>query len=77
MDYLSWLTSPNIMGFLQMNNLMVNPEVIKKSATDFGFNAETLFVEAPQPPVPEGLPPEAMGGEGGLPLPQGVGGQVV
>ena len=76
-DYLSWLTSPNIMGFLQMNNLMVNPEVIKKSATDFGFNAETLFVEAPQPPVPEGLPPEAMGGEGGLPLPQGVGGQVV
>ena len=54
-EYLTWLTNPNMIQFLMMQGLTVNAEAIKKTAKEFGLNAETLFV---QQQLPQGAPGE-------------------
>jgi len=67
-DYLSWLTSPGVFGYLQSQGKTINVEEFKKSSQQFGFNPETLLIDLPMPaglPLGEaGLPPEALPPEG-------------
>ena len=57
-DYLTWLTNPNILLLLQQQGKTINIETIKKSAKDFGLNPETLLIDF----TPSQLPPEGGGG---------------
>lgn len=50
-DFATWLTSPNVQGFLQAQGYMVNIETIKKVAVEWGWNADNLIVQAPPPPL--------------------------
>jgi len=60
-EFLTWVTGPQMTVVLQAGGLQVNPEELKKVAKDFGFNPETLFIQAP----PQVMP--GMEGAGGIP----------
>ena len=51
-DFANWITSPQVIQFLQMSGLTLNPQVIANVAEEFKMNPETLFTQAP-PPQPE------------------------
>lgn len=64
-SYLTWLTNPANTQLLALASLMVNPEVIKKSSKDFGFNPETVLVSLQVP----GQAQQAQGATGNKPQP--------
>lgn len=57
-EFATWVTSPNVMQLLMMNNLQVNPDIIKNIAKQFGVNPETALIESTPPPAPEAPPVE-------------------
>lgn len=44
-DYLTWLTSPNMLAYLQSQGKTVNPDLIKNTAPKFGYQKETLLID--------------------------------
>ncbi len=56
--FATWITSEAILTFAASQGKTVNIDVIKKVASEWGWNAESLLIDV-QPPTPEGeLPPE-------------------
>ena len=56
-DFATWLTSPNVQQYLMAQGYSLNINVIKKVATEWGWNAEDLLIQLPpQLPAPEGAP---------------------
>lgn len=51
-DYLKWIVEPNTFAYLQSQGKTVNIEEFKKSAQQFGFNPETIFIDLPKPEIP-------------------------
>ena len=53
-DFATWITSPQVMQFLEMNGMQVNPEIFKRIAQEFNFNTDQLIVPSQmEPPPPE------------------------
>lgn len=70
-DFATWITSPNVVQFLAMQGLMVDAEVIKKAAAEWGWNADNIIKQLPPPPMPIGPDGQPMLPPPGMP-PQGV-----
>jgi len=53
-EFLSWLTSPNVAMYLQSQGKTINIEEFKKVGQQYGFNAETLLIDM-QPMAQPGM----------------------
>jgi len=51
-EYLTWLVSPAVFGYLQSQGKTINVEEFKKAGENFGFNADTLLIDLQPLPVP-------------------------
>ena len=62
-EFLTWLVSPAVFGYLQSQGKTINVDDFKKAAQQFGFNPETLLIDLP-PMIspPGGLPQEGQVG---------------
>ena len=79
--FATWITSPPVMQFAMMQGYTIDIEVIKKAATEWGWNADNIIknIKDAQPqgmpgavPMP-GMQPEGMPPVGGaLPAPTGL-----
>ena len=56
-EFATWITSEATLAFLISQRKTVDVEVIKKVANEWGWNAESLLIDA-QPPTPEGTIPQ-------------------
>lgn len=44
-EFLTWLVSPGMFGYLQTQNKTINVEEVKKAGQEFGFNPDTLLID--------------------------------
>ena len=71
-DYLTWLLSPVMAQYFASQGKTVNIDMIKRTATDFGLNPETLLIDLQPPLQPELQPPLNPAGSMPQGAPQGV-----
>ena len=56
-EYLTWLTSPDMLNYLASQGKTVNVDMIKNTATKFGYQKDTLLIDLQPPPI-AGMSPE-------------------